>query len=112
MSITVEIAREDVATIAKLTGRLDGPAAPVLDQELVPLVVPGAKLVLDLTDLAYVSSAGLRIFLKTAKQAKAAKARLSLFGINDVVQEVFDISGFTAIFEIHENRDLALAALR
>lgn len=112
MSITVEIAREDAATIAKLTGRLDGPAAPTLDQALVPLVTPGTKLVLDLTDLAYVSSAGLRIFLKTAKQAKAVKARLSLFGINEAVQEVFDISGFTAIFEIHENRDSAIAASR
>ena len=112
LAIAVEIERAGAATIVKLAGRLDGPAAPALDQELVPLVVPGARLVLDMTDLAYVSSAGLRIFLKTSKQAKAVKASLSLFGINDIVQEVFDISGFTAIFAIHGSRDEALAALR
>ena len=57
------------------------------------------------------SSAGLRVLLKFGKQAKAAKVRLVLARLTPTVKEVFDISGFTSIFEIKPDRGQALASL-
>jgi anti-anti-sigma factor len=111
VSIVADIERMDGAVIVALTGRLDSGAAPSLDQALSPLVEPDGRLVLDLTKLDFVSSAGLRIFLKTAKQAKAARAGMALCGLNDSVRDVFEISGFMTIFAVHADRAEALAAL-
>ncbi|KQY16340.1 hypothetical protein ASE23_20380 [Rhizobium sp. Root73] len=55
---------------------------------------------MDMAGLDYVSSAGLRVMLKTAKASRAAKKKLVLAGLQPAVQEVFDISGFTALFVI------------
>ena len=100
-----------VVSVATVAGRLDGAAAPQLDDRLVTLAKPGAKLVLDLDGVDYVSSAGLRVLLKVAKQVKAGKGRLALAGIAPSVKEVFDISGFTAIFALYPDREQAVAAV-
>lgn len=111
MTIVADIERTDAAVIVALTGRLDSGAAPTLDQALSPLVEPGGRLVLDLAKLDFVSSAGLRIFLKTAKQAKTANAGLALCSLNESVRDVFEISGFMTIFAVYSDRAQALAAL-
>jgi anti-sigma B factor antagonist len=59
-----------------------------------------------------VSSAGLRVLLKAAKIARTSQHRLALAGRTPQVQEVFDISGFTAIFTIYESRQRAIESLR
>lgn len=111
MTIVADIERTEAAVIVALAGRLDSGAAPTLDQALSPLVEPGGRILLDLAKVDFVSSAGLRIFLKTAKQAKAANAGLALCGLNDSVRDVFEISGFMTIFAVHPDRAQALAAL-
>jgi anti-sigma B factor antagonist len=58
--------------------------------------------------LQYISSAGLRILLAAAKQLKAADGELRICDLNEVVKEVFDISGFSTIFKIFENETEAL----
>ena len=68
--------------------------------------------VLDMQRVDYVSSAGLRVLLKAAKIARQEGHRLALAGLTPQVQEVFDISGFTAIFTIYESRQRAIESLR
>ena len=60
----------------------------------------GRKLLIDFTALDYISSAGLRVLLATAKRLSGAKGALRLFGLNETVREVFDISGFSTIFAV------------
>ena len=111
MAITIDLEQAKHALVAAVGGRLDGATAPQLDDRIAELVRAGQPTVLDLSGLTYASSAGLRVLLKFAKQAKASRVRLVLSGLTPAVKEVFDISGFTAIFEIKPDRDQALAAI-
>jgi anti-anti-sigma factor len=69
-------------------------------------------LAVDMTDLDYISSAGLRVLLKLAKQIQKAKGKVVLFGLRPHVREVFSISAFDRIFSIHADRAAAIAAMR
>ncbi|MBP7339469.1 STAS domain-containing protein [Niveispirillum sp.] len=109
----MDIAEERVDGIQVLApaGRLDGNSSKMLDDRLAAIPGDCKALVLDLGSLDYVSSAGLRVLLKQAKQAKASGSKLALCSLHPNVQEVFDISGFTSLFTIKADRAAALAAL-
>ena len=105
-----EEARGD-ALVVTASGRLDSNSAAALEAVLPARTQASPKVVLDLSDVPYVSSAGLRVLLIGAKAARAAGHKLVLTGLSDSVREVFDISGFTSIFAIETDVDSALAAL-
>jgi anti-sigma B factor antagonist len=73
--------------------------------------VPGARIVLDLADLEYVSSAGLRSVLGALKRAGATGGKLALAAPIPSVLEVFEISGFNTLLAVHPDRASAVAAL-
>ena len=82
-----------------LEGRLDTVTAPELEEEL-KASIPGAdSLVLDLSNLEYISSAGLRVLL-SAHKAMMSKGGMKIVHVNDVVQEVFEVTGFSDILTI------------
>ena len=88
----------DAATLI-VSGRLDTQTAPELEMEL-DAVLSGVKdLTFDMTNLEYVSSAGLRVILK-AQKAMNAQGSMKLTGVNDSIMEVFDITGFLDILTI------------
>ncbi|WP_293676376.1 STAS domain-containing protein [uncultured Phenylobacterium sp.] len=105
-----EETRGDVLVVTA-AGRLDSNTAAVLEAVLPARAQATPKLVLDLSGVPYVSSAGLRILLMGAKAARAAGHKLVLAGLSPSVREVFDISGFTSIFAIEPDVDAALAGL-
>lgn len=97
MTIEKKINAEAVTLI--VSGRLDTQTAPELEKEL-DSILPGIKeLTFDLTNLAYVSSAGLRVILK-AQKAMNTQGSMKLTGVNDSIMEVFDITGFLDILTI------------
>lgn len=71
----------------------------------------GLRLVLDLSALRYVSSAGLRCFMLAAKQAKAQGGEVVIAGMQTVVREIFEISRFTLLFRVFADVGAALDAL-
>ena len=88
----------DVVTLI-VSGRLDTQTSPDLENEL-DAVLPGLKdLTFDMTNLEYISSAGLRVILK-AQKAMNAQGSMKLTGVNDSIMEVFDITGFLDILTI------------
>lgn len=97
--------------VVTASGRLDSGSAGVLEAVLPPRVQTHDKVVLDLADVPYVSSAGLRVMLMGAKAARGNGHKLALAGLSPSVMEVFDISGFTALFTIEADVDSAVAAL-
>ncbi|CCA92852.1 MULTISPECIES: STAS domain-containing protein [Novosphingobium] len=109
MEISEEI--KGPALVMTLAGRLDSNTAPLLETRLPSRIEGNPATVIDLSQVSYVSSAGLRILLKGAKVAKASGNRLALCGLAPSVREVFDISGFTAIFAIEPDLVSALAAV-
>ena len=59
----------------------------------------GKGLVIDCTNLEYIASSGLRILLNLVKKAKADGGRVALRGVNDVIRDVLDMTGFTNLFD-------------
>jgi anti-sigma B factor antagonist len=100
------------ATVLQLSGRLDGTTSAATDTKLADAVGRNPTLILDMSALDYISSAGLRVLLKAAKQAQTAKQKLLLAGLQPSVKQVFEISGFSTLFATFPNRDNALASLR
>lgn len=91
------IEKKNGTTTVTIADRLDTTTAPELDK-LLPEAPDGAKeLVFDLTDLAYISSAGLRVLLK-AQKAMSAQGSMKLLGVGEGIMEIFDVTGFTDIF--------------
>jgi len=110
MDITEQKAEN--ATVLQFSGRLDGTNSAAADTKLADAVGRNPTLVLDLGALDYISSAGLRVLLKAAKQAQTAKQKLVLAGLQPSVKQVFEISGFSTLFATFPTRDAALASLK
>lgn len=96
MSLKIEKKTPDTLCLA---GRLDTMTAPELETELSALLPQAESLTLDMEKLDYISSAGLRVILKTQK-ALEKKAGLKLTHVPEAVKEVFDITGFSDFLTI------------
>ena len=97
MTIEKKINAEELTLI--VSGRLDTQTAPELEAELDAVLSGLKELTFDMTNLEYVSSAGLRVILK-AQKAMNAQGSMKLTGVNDSIMEVFDITGFLDILTI------------
>lgn len=94
------------------TGRIDSSNAATFEKDLLALYgTPETKVVVDMSGLDYISSAGLRVVLMGAKRAKAGKGRLVLSGIQPQVREVFEMSGFLKILETAADQAAAKSLL-
>ncbi len=82
-----------------LEGRLDTVTAPELDRELKGVLEGISELTLDFEKLEYVSSAGLRVLL-SAHKAMSAKGGMKVTNVNEIVREVFEVTGFADILTI------------
>ncbi len=82
-----------------LEGRLDTMTAPELEQELNSSLDGAESLILDFSKLDYISSAGLRVLL-SAHKAMAGKGGMKVIHVNEIVSEVFEVTGFSDILTI------------
>ncbi len=107
----IHLEKKGSAAILRLKGRMDVATTADFDQACDAVIREGGKqLVLDLSGLEYISSAGLRSILGVDKRIKAQAGRLALCGLKGMVKEVFHISGFTVMFSIHDTAEAALGA--
>ena len=81
-------------------GRLDTITSPQLDEMLDASLDGVTDLTLDLRDLTYISSAGLRVLLRALKKMNAVKGKLRVTNVNDTIAEIFDVTGFAEILTI------------
>ncbi len=101
MEITTR--EQDGITIIDISGRLD--ASNSKEAENIILAAEGeeSKVILNLENLEYISSAGLRVLLLSAKKARSGHGKICIVSLTENVKDVFEISGFSAIFEIADN---------
>lgn len=93
--------KEGIICVVSVGGRLDGTGAPEVETQCRSLIDSGEiRQLLDLTDVEYISSAGLRSLLVVAKQIKAVNGILVLCNLQPVVKEVMEISGFDKILTL------------
>ena len=97
--MTIEIKRNAEETIIKLVGRLDTTTAPALDKTIVEDIAGTKNLVLDVKELEYISSAGLRVFLGAQKKMQKIGS-MKVTNVREEVMEVFEMTGFADILTI------------
>lgn len=97
--------------VVKIIGNLDTSTSPDAENTINSMINEDQiKMILDLSDTGFVSSAGLRVFLSTAKQIGAKGGTVKFCGANEVVQEILDISGFSGILDVESSLEEALSA--
>jgi anti-anti-sigma factor len=102
----------DRVLVLQVRGRVDSTTAPRLGERLQAVVGGAGRVVLDLRDVDYVSSAGFRVLLLAGKRADQEGGRLVLVGVSGKVRQLFDLGGFLDLFLILGSRDEAVAAAR
>lgn len=96
-----DIKEQNGEMLATVNGRLDTPAAVKAQQEITPLLSNADKVItLDCSNLEYISSSGLRLFLTIRKESSAKGGKVVIENINDEIKKVFMMTGFFNLFEI------------
>ncbi|MHC5068144.1 MAG: STAS domain-containing protein [Planctomycetota bacterium] len=91
--------------IVHLSGKLDGNTIHQLDSQLQRLATSGRNLVIDLSRLSYIASAGVGLFISTQQLLQQHNAQLRLAQPTAMVREIFDILGLDKLFQIHAHLD-------
>lgn len=109
----METRQKDGVTIVDLSGRLDSAVSNDVTEQLTALVDSGhSKLILNMKELAYLSSAGLRSLLVAAKLAKSANGEMRLCEPSGRVAKVLNEAGFDFLIKIDSDEAQSIAALR
>ena len=110
MDVTTE-RLENVLSV-DVKGRIDGSTAVAFEEAVRSAVEEtDRELIMDFGELDYISSAGLRVILLTAKSLQSQDAKLVLCGLSDSIREVFKISGFDKLLQIHGTKAEAQASV-
>jgi len=101
--------KKDAVVLLELKGRLDASTSPKFQKKILSVIEGGEKnLVIDFSDLDYISSAGLRVLLLGAKKLQSVDGKIVLACLADHVKEVFDIAGFSVIFPFYDATEDAI----
>ncbi|MEE8481664.1 MAG: STAS domain-containing protein, partial [Desulfobacterales bacterium] len=94
----INISEKQDTFIMSVRGRLDAITAPELEKTISKYADSDkSKIILDFNELEYISSAGLRVVLVTAKMMKTKQGELRVSGLKGTVKDVFELSGFYTI---------------
>jgi anti-anti-sigma factor len=106
----IDMHDEGDVKVVRFEGKLDTNTTPEAEVRLGEILEQGArKIVIDFEDLDFVSSAGLRILLATAKKLGACGGALRVCSLNETVRDIFDISGFSTLLRVFDDEQEALA---
>ena len=97
--MTINTEKKDAALTVALEGRLDTTTAPELEKALTEALDGVETLIIDLAKLEYISSAGLRVLL-SAQKTMNKQGEMKLIHVNDVINEIFEVTGFSDILNI------------
>lgn len=109
MNISVKQTQE--VAVVEIHGDLDGTTAPVAQAQIMPLIVPDCRLILDMSDVAYMSSAGLRLLLAAYRAITGKGGQIVLVGLSEEIQDTMSLTGFLDFFHHLATLDDGLAAL-
>ena len=100
--MTTEITRTDDLVTIILRGRLDTPSTPEVEEVITPLLADDSikRMAIDCSEMSYITSSGLRIFVTMQKHFLRIGGQLTLLHLNPMVRSVFDMTGFSSIFTI------------
>ncbi len=110
--MNIEVNEKQGVTVFRLVGNLDTNTAPDLEEQLGRIAGTEARRILvDLADVNFVSSLGLRVFLTAARELAPGGGSLSLCGPNEAVRDTLDACGFSKLLQVFDSEQSALAEL-
>ncbi len=109
--MNVETQEAGDVVVVRLVGELDGRTAPQVEDSLVAVIQPGCKVLLEMSGVSYMSSAGLRILLLLYRQITGQNGRVVLVGLQELLRDTMSITGFLDFFEDYESIAEGIAAL-
>jgi anti-sigma B factor antagonist len=98
-------------TTITLDGDLDGSSAPQTQQQIMPLAQPGARILMDMAKVPYMSSAGIRMLLATYRQVTANGGKIVLAGLVEEVKDTMQVTGFLNFFTAVDTPEAGQAVL-
>ncbi|MEW6410036.1 MAG: STAS domain-containing protein [Nitrospirota bacterium] len=105
----IEVKRTDEINILEIKGRIDSFTVPMVEKEMETVISMGEfKLIADLADVSYISSAGLRAFISALKEVRKHNGDLKLVAMQPSVSTVFKVAGFLKFFNIYDTIDDAV----
>lgn len=104
MNISVDLQNEDNKVIGFIEGEIDAFTAPMLREKLAEITLDDSKeIVLDLSEVSYMDSTGLGVFVGFFKTVKSENAKLKLTGLSSRLKRLFDITGLGEIMDIESS---------
>lgn len=107
----IEISNEQNVTIVTLSGELQRQTAPGIQEKILPLIAPDCKILLNMSQVSYMSSAGLRLLLLFYRQIEDQQGRVVLTGLQEMVKDTMSITGFLEFFTDYDSIAEGIAAL-
>ncbi len=98
-------------SVVAVEGTIDGSTAPAAQEQILPLVTPGCRLVLDMARVDFMSSAGLRMMLLLFRRVSGTNGRIVLSGLSEEIKDTMSLTGFLDFFTTCDTVDAGLAAL-
>lgn len=98
----------DGRAVISVSGEVDAHTAPALSEALREVTEPGARIVVDLTDVTFLDSTGLGVFVTALKHLRESDGSLALVITSARVKKVFTLTGLDALIPLHETLDQAL----
>ncbi|MDS9472186.1 STAS domain-containing protein [Sporosarcina pasteurii] len=101
MNLQVELSKEDLVHYFKVIGEVDAFTAPVLKEKLISVQdTPGLQAEIDLSEVDYIDSTGLGIFIGFYKVLKEKEGYVKMTGVNARLKRLFEITGIDKIIDI------------
>lgn len=111
--MNINLNHEQGVQVIGLVGIFDTASAEGVEPEFIKQVGDGSgNFLVDFSEVPFVASTGLRILLKMAQTIKAGGGKLYFCSLNNIVREVFEISGFDKIFNVSDKKEQAIEKLR
>ena len=110
MEINIRIIGE--VTVVEVAGEENSATAPMAQEKVSPLAQAGGNMLVDMTKVTYMSSAGLRLLLSTYRQLAASGGRIVLVGVIEEIRDTMAVTGFINFFTIHDTLDEGLQVLQ
>jgi anti-sigma B factor antagonist len=108
----INITDIDQIKVIEVSGDIDASTAPTAQQEILPAAKAGVPILLDLTNVPYMSSAGLRVLLSIYRQVTAEDIAFVIVGLSEEIQDTMSVTGFLDFFTICETREAGLDTLK
>jgi len=110
--IEIHVEKNQIGTTLHLSGRLGARSAPILEEELNPLIKPGENFIIDLEKIDFISSRGLWTLIETRKAVLENEGELIIVGLSEDLNGLLEMTGILHLFHIRSNVEEGLVALQ